>query len=405
MDQLKEYLQKRPQIVFEWKDSETDAEAWLVINSLKGGAAGGGTRMRKGLTRDEVVALAKVMEIKFNVCGPAIGGAKSGINFDPFSPGKSGVLKRWFEAVSPLLKSYYGTGGDLNVDEVKEVFPVTESLGIQHPQEGVLTGYFGYGDQARRQALSNLDLGCKMPVVNPDLSPDLGKGAYTVADMITGYGVAESVIGFYKIFDGTDGSGKSCLIQGWGNVAASAAYYLAQRGYRVIGILDREHSVVNKEGFSFEEIRNMFVGKDGNRLISEKMVPSEEVLSFIWDWGPDVFVPAAASRIVTADQLSRLVASGTELISCGANVPFLEDQIIYGDTSRNFDNKLAIIPDFIANCGMARTFNYLMESSGLPNEIQIFEDVSSTITKALQAIYTSSDKKTGLFERSIGLFV
>ena len=48
-------------------------QGWVVINSLRGGAAGGGTRMRKGLTKDEVVSLAKVMEIKFSVCGPPIG--------------------------------------------------------------------------------------------------------------------------------------------------------------------------------------------------------------------------------------------------------------------------------------------------------------------------------------------
>ncbi|HNC11869.1 MAG TPA: amino acid dehydrogenase, partial [Cyclobacteriaceae bacterium] len=41
---MKELLQKfetkRPEIVFEWKDSETEAEGWVVINSLRGGAAG-----------------------------------------------------------------------------------------------------------------------------------------------------------------------------------------------------------------------------------------------------------------------------------------------------------------------------------------------------------------------------
>ena len=50
---------------------------------LRGGAAGGGTRMRKGLDKREVESLAKTMEIKFTVAGPPIGGAKSGINFDP----------------------------------------------------------------------------------------------------------------------------------------------------------------------------------------------------------------------------------------------------------------------------------------------------------------------------------
>jgi glutamate dehydrogenase/leucine dehydrogenase len=60
------------------EDAETEAEGWTVINSLRGGAAGGGTRMRKGLDINEVLSLAK-NNVKFTVSGPAIGGAKSGI--------------------------------------------------------------------------------------------------------------------------------------------------------------------------------------------------------------------------------------------------------------------------------------------------------------------------------------
>ena len=76
LEALEVYKEKKPEIVFEWHDSETEAKGWVVINSLRGGAAGGGTRMRKGLTKDEVISLAKVMEVKFSVCGPNIGGAK-----------------------------------------------------------------------------------------------------------------------------------------------------------------------------------------------------------------------------------------------------------------------------------------------------------------------------------------
>ncbi len=48
---LQRYRDKRPEIVFEWHDEPTGAEGWVVINSLRNGAAGGGTRMRKGLTK------------------------------------------------------------------------------------------------------------------------------------------------------------------------------------------------------------------------------------------------------------------------------------------------------------------------------------------------------------------
>lgn len=92
---LKIYENKQPEIIFNWKDSETEAEGWTVINSLRGGAAGGGTRMREGLDMNEVLSLAKTMEVKFTVSGPPIGGAKSGINFNPNDPRK----KRCFGAL------------------------------------------------------------------------------------------------------------------------------------------------------------------------------------------------------------------------------------------------------------------------------------------------------------------
>ena len=44
--------------------------------------------MRKGLDQREVESLAKTMEVKFTVSGPHIGGAKSGIDFDPNDPRK-----------------------------------------------------------------------------------------------------------------------------------------------------------------------------------------------------------------------------------------------------------------------------------------------------------------------------
>ena len=72
-DLLQKFENKEPEIVFNWKDPETEAEGWTVINSLRGGAAGGGTRMRKGLDMNEVLSLAKTMEVKFSVAGPAIG--------------------------------------------------------------------------------------------------------------------------------------------------------------------------------------------------------------------------------------------------------------------------------------------------------------------------------------------
>ncbi len=391
-DLLKKFENKEPEIIFNWKDSETEAEGWTVINSLRGGAAGGGTRMRKGLDMNEVLSLAKTMEVKFSVSGPAIGGAKSGINFDPSDPRKKGVLQRWYKAVSPLLKSYYGTGGDLNVDEIHEVIPMTEECGVWHPQEGVFNGHFKPSEADKINRIGQLRQGVVKVIENTKFSPDVSR-KYTVADMITGYGVAEAVRHFYTIYGG-DVKGKKAIVQGFGNVGSAAAFYLSEMGAKIIGIIDRDGGIINEEGFSFDEIKHLFLNKDGNKLISKKMIPFEEINSKIWSIGASIFTPCAASRLVTKNQIDSLISSGLEVISCGANVPFADKEIFFGPIMEETDSKISLIPDFISNCGMARVFAYFMEKKVQMTDESIFFDTSETIRKAIHKIYLqNSDKK------------
>ena len=89
----------------------------------------------------EVTYLAKAMELKFSICGPPIGGAKNGIDFDPTDARKRGVLERWYRAIAPYLRECYATGGDLNVDEMLDVIPSFEKIGLGHPQEGGVRGH------------------------------------------------------------------------------------------------------------------------------------------------------------------------------------------------------------------------------------------------------------------------
>ncbi|MBK9479199.1 MAG: amino acid dehydrogenase [Bacteroidetes bacterium] len=388
---LKKFENKRPQIVFEWKDVMTEAEGWIVINSLRGGAAGGGTRMRKGLDKREVESLAKTMEVKFTVSGPAIGGAKSGINFDPNDGRKQGVLDRWYQAVTPILKNYYGTGGDLNVDEIHEVIPITEKYGLLHPQEGVVNGHFHANEKQKAQKIQNLREGVSLVIKDKELSPDVSR-KYVVADMITGYGVSESVRHFYSIYGG-ELKGKTVIIQGWGNVASAAAFYLAQAGAKIIGISDRTGGLINEAGFTFEEIRHLFVTKKGNQLHAEKMLSAKEMEKRVWDLPAEIFIPAAASRLVTAEQMERLMCNNLEVVACGANVPFADSEIFFGPIAEYADSKVSLIPDFIANCGMARVFSYLMGEDVMLTDKAIFDDTSTCIHNALRKTFIKNSTK------------
>ena len=390
-DLLKIYENKEPEIIFNWKDAETEAEGWTVINSLRGGAAGGGTRMRIGLDMNEVLSLAKTMEVKFTVSGPAIGGAKSGINFDPKDPRKKGVLERWYEAVSPLLKSYYGTGGDLNVDEIHEVIPITEQSGVWHPQEGVFNGHFQPTEADKINRIGQLRQGVIKVIENTGYSPDVTR-KYTVADMITGYGVAEAVKNYYEIYGGSV-VGKRAVVQGFGNVGSAAAYYLAQMGAKVVGIIDISGGVIKEEGFSFEEIRAFFLTKNGNTLQTDNMIPFAEMNERIWSLETEIFAPCAASRLITQDQIDQMIDTGLEVVSCGANVPFADKEIFFGSIMEHTDERVSLIPDFISNCGMARVFAYFMERKVQMTDEAIFNDTSQIIRKAIQNVYDRSDSQ------------
>lgn len=391
---LDKFENKKPEIVFEWNDSETDAEGWVVINSLRGGAAGGGTRMRPGLNRHEVLSLAKTMEVKFTVSGPAIGGAKSGINFDPSDPRKKDVLKRWYKAVIPLLKNYYGTGGDLNVDEIHEVIPITEDYGLWHPQEGVLQGHFSPRDNEKIHKIGQLRQGVSKVIEDAQYSPDLSR-KYVIADMITGWGVSESVRHYYDVYGGSV-KGKKVIVQGWGNVGAAAGFYITQAGGQVVGIIDRSGGIINEKGFTMDEMTTLFNEKAGNTLASSafEMLSFDEVNDRIWDLQTEVFLPCAASRLITQEQADRLIATGLEVIACGANVPFADKEIFFGPIAEKVDNKISIVPDFISNCGMARVFAYLMQSDVELSDDAIFTDTSETIRAALEKSFNTNSSKT-----------
>jgi len=390
-DKLQQFEMKEPEVVFSWSDQETEARGWVVINSLRNGAAAGGTRMRKGLNKREVVSLAKTMEVKFTVAGPPIGGGKSGIDFDPQDPRKAGVLNRWYKAIKPLLKSYYGTGGDLNVDEINEVIPITKKCGVLFPLEGVVKGHFQSEKQGCLKKINQLELGVDKPAKNKDFTPVCD--TYKIGDLATGYGVGESIKHFYAIYGGSL-KNKRAIIQGWGNVGSAAAYYLAKNEAKVVGIIDKRGGLINTEGFTFKEITNLFLNKKKNKLSAKNMLSFEEVNDRIWKMGAEVFIPAAASRLVTKEQVESMILGGLEVISSGANVPFADEEIFYGPTAEYADSKTTVLPDFISNCGMARTFSYLMEEQIKITDEAIFNSISSCIKEAVQAVYNKNkDKK------------
>jgi len=110
----------------------------------------------------------------------------------------------------------------------------------------------------------------------------------------------------------------------------------------------------------------------------------------------EIFASCAASRLVTREQVSDLIDSGLEVISCGANVPFADKEIFFGSIMEYTDEWVSLIPDFIYNCGMARVFAYFMERRVQMTDEAIFNDTSMTIKNAIQNTFDNNSSKTNI---------
>ena len=393
-----EFFDSEPGEVVTWQDAETGAEGWLVINSLRGGAAGGGTRMRAGATREEAVFLAKTMEVKFGVAGPLIGGAKSVLNFDRADPRKHEVLKRWFQHIGDHLKTHYGTGGDQNVHEDEVIDLTREAIGLEHPQEGVLRGHFGPDEAAFQRILGQLQEGVQLPVTLP------GGNRLALSNLVTGYGVAKAVESYFDTL-GSSVAGKRILVEGFGDVGGPSAYYLHKAGAKVVGIISRPAGQrelrwsVDPKGLDVEDLLARRVDTD-----LPEGIESEDAASF-WQTEADVYIPAASSFLITEERLEWLRNAGVQLIGCGANTPFDDRALGEVTVQREADRSFAIIPDFIANCGMARAFAYLIQDGIEVSEPAIQADVEKRVRESVETLLAGHTGTTGLLDRAFTLFL
>jgi glutamate dehydrogenase (NAD(P)+) len=392
------FLRMPPEMTVAWHDADTGARAWLVINSGRGGAAGGGTRMRPGMSLREVNYLAKTMELKFAISGPAIAGAKTGVDFDPADPRKAGVLDRWYRAIAPLLRDRYGTGGDLNVDEVLEVLPTFVRLGLQHPQEGIVRGHIRPDAAGFERVMARMDAGVSAVVEGARGCPGSG---FTVADTITGFGLATAIRRFHERRGGGV-AGARVLLEGFGNVGAACALYLARAGARIVAISDARNTLVAPGGLGCEDVEDLI------RHREQKLLPADPRIvrarTAFWRQPADIFVCAALSESVTRETLERLDTSGVRVIACGANQPFREIKIGSTRVAQHADRRFSVLADFLSNCGMARTFSYLMDRDARPVADAIFDAVDTTITEALDEVLARADNRsTALLAATLGL--
>jgi glutamate dehydrogenase (NAD(P)+) len=314
-----------PRLRVIWTDPVTGRKGYAVIDRMVNGLAGGGTRMRSGVSLVEVERLARTMSYKNGAFRLPGGGAKGGLDIDPHDPEARGMLSRYVRAVRPLYRSGWGTAEDLGVTQelLNEVF-AEEGVGMTVQ---AMLDRSGDPQAARRRVSQGLSI--KVDGIG-------------LADCIGGYGVAEAAAACAE-YKGWDISSMRAVVQGFGSMGGSSARYLAKLGARIVGVVDVNGVVSNPDGLDVErllESRSALGEIDRGALTANDGQGRRE--SWL-EVDTDILVPAAIGDVITSHNSDDVKA---RLVVEAANIPTTEEA-----QRQLHERGVAVIPDYVANGG------------------------------------------------------
>ena len=356
-----------PRLRVIWTDPVTGRKGYAVIDRMVNGLAGGGTRMRSGVTLDEVERLARTMSYKngaFNLPG---GGAKGGVDIDPHDPQARGMLSRYVRAMRPLYRSGWGTAEDLGVTQelLTEVF-AEQGVGLTVQ---AMLDRSGDAQAAGRRVVQGLAINVE------------GIG---LADCIGGYGVAEAAAACAE-YKGWTLSGMRAVIQGFGTMGGSSARYLSRLGVKVVGVVDVNGAIFNPGGLDVErmlESRSALGEVDRSTLRrDDKLGPRDSWL----DIDADILVPAAIGDVLTAGNAGRVKA---RMVLEAANIPTTDD-----GAQRLYERGVVVIPDYVANGGANAWWWWTLLGAIQPDADQSFKQVSRVMRETVRRMLELADSQ------------
>jgi glutamate dehydrogenase (NAD(P)+) len=300
-----------------------------VQHSIARGPAKGGLRYSPDVTLDEVRALASWMTWKCAVVNIPFGGAKGGVICDPHKMSQ-GELERMTRRYTAELIEFIGPekdvpAPDMNTNEQTMAWMMdTYSMHMRQTVTAVVTGKpinIG-GSRGRREATGRgIMIVCDEAVKKLNLSPESTR----------------------------------VIVQGFGNVGSNAARLMAEAGYKVIGIVEVDGGLVNKDGIDVDALwefrqRNGSIHGFTGALAED---PAELLVSDC-----EILIPAATENQITSRNADRVKC---KILAEGAN----------GPTTATADDILAdkgvfIIPDILCNAGGVTTsyFEWVQDRQG-----------------------------------------
>ncbi len=322
-------MTKPPYMTVTWHDPVSGRPGFLVIDRLIDGASGGGLRMREGCTVEEVGDLARAMSLKEAVAYTPgdrytpFGGAKGGIDCDPYGPDAVGMLRRYLEAMRPFLERHWATGEDFGLRQ-ETIDEAARQVGLRSSIDA---------------ALLRLD--------DPDAGLERIRDAFAVdvdgiglGDVVGGYGVAQAALAALERLE-LEPRATRAVVQGFGSMGGATARYLAEAGVRVVGIADRGGLIANPAGLDVERLLG---ARDEHGAIDRAALAAGDEQRPGPDWlelDAELLVPAAMSYVIGPGEAERVRA---RVIVEAANVATLPEA-----ERRLADRGVVVVPDFVAN--------------------------------------------------------
>jgi glutamate dehydrogenase (NAD(P)+) len=300
-----------------------------VQHSIARGPGKGGIRYSPDLTLDEVRALASWMTWKCAVVNIPFGGAKGGVICDPKKMSQ-GELERMTRRYTSEIIDFIGPekdvpAPDMNTNEQTMAWIMdTYSMHMGHTVTSVVTGKpINMGGSRGRTAAT-------------------GHGVQVICD--------ESMRYLKMNIDGC-----RVVVQGFGNVGSNAARLMMERGYKIVGIAEKEGGLMNPDGIDIHQLieykrrNNTTLGFRG-----AEAVPSEELLVSECE----ILIPAAMENVITSRNADQIKA---KIIVEGANGPTtaVADDILA-------EKRIFVMPDILANAGgvTASYFEWVQDRQG-----------------------------------------
>jgi glutamate dehydrogenase (NAD(P)+) len=362
---MTEIQNKKPGLIVEYTDPLEGFKGWLVIDTLSHKLCAGGVRVQEGLTRDCVIDLARNMTLKMRIAGIRADGAKSGIDYDPHSPGKKEALLRFIRSIRPHILERYSMGPDLNV-QMHELDEIASKLGIPSVKVAIAkTQGFDMPDFLERYGM------LEHPVNH-----------VTLGRLRAGCGLAAACLGVLD-FLGIPNDKATVAIQGFGGLGGAAAYCLHKYGIRIVGLADEEKSLISSNGNRLDITTMVENSADGLIPESQKIGQYAD-RNQIYDVECDVFIPAAIENAILPDNAR---AISVKAIVPGANLAIRED----AERLLN-DRGIIAIPDFMAGCGGSLSMDALFGSKSHPSVGYVLDEVERRMRSMVKKVLERGQK-------------